>query len=75
MSSPENLSNPGIKPRSPALAGRFFTTKPPGKSPSLSSRSKIPPPDPPHTRLSQVGFIFPCKSFIVMYVFVSHLED
>ena len=30
--SPENLSNPGIEPESLALAGRFFTTVPPGKS-------------------------------------------
>ena len=29
-----NLSNPEIKPESPALAGRFFTTEPLGK-PSL----------------------------------------
>ena len=29
--SPENLPNPGIKPVSPALTGRFFTTEPPGK--------------------------------------------
>ena len=29
--SPEDLSNPGIEPASPALAGRFFTSKPPGK--------------------------------------------
>ena len=29
--SPGNLPNPGIKPTSPALAGRFFTTEPPGK--------------------------------------------
>ena len=32
--SPGDLSNPGIKPASPvasALAGRFFTTEPPGK--------------------------------------------
>ena len=31
----ENLPNPGIKPKfltSPALAGGFFTTSPPGKS-------------------------------------------
>ena len=27
-----NLSHPGIRPTSPALAGRFFTTEPPGKS-------------------------------------------
>ena len=29
--SPGHLPNPGIKPASPALAGRFFTTNPPGK--------------------------------------------
>ena len=29
--TPGHLSNPGIKPTSPALAGGFFTTKPPGK--------------------------------------------
>ena len=29
---PRNLSHPGIRPVSPALAGRFFTTEPPGKS-------------------------------------------
>ena len=29
--SPWNLSDPGIKPMPPALAGRFFTTEPPGK--------------------------------------------
>ena len=27
----EDLSNPGIKSSSPALAGGFFTTEPPGK--------------------------------------------
>ena len=29
--SPGDLLNPGIKPPSPAFAGRFFTTKPLGK--------------------------------------------
>ena len=29
--SPEDLPNPGIEPVSLALAGRFFTTVPPGK--------------------------------------------
>ena len=33
--SPGNLPNPGIKSTSPALAGGFFTTAPPGK-PRLS---------------------------------------
>jgi len=31
FSSPGDLPNPGIKPVSPALAGRFYTTPPPGK--------------------------------------------
>ena len=29
--SPGDLPDPRIQPRSPALAGRFFTTEPPGK--------------------------------------------
>ena len=29
--SPGDLPNPGIEPVSPALAGGFFTTEPPGK--------------------------------------------
>ena len=29
--SPEDLPNPGIEPRTPALAGEFSTTEPPGK--------------------------------------------
>ena len=29
--SPGGLPDPGIKPESPALAGGFFTTEPPGK--------------------------------------------
>ena len=28
---PEDLPDPGIEPTSPALAGGFFTTEPPGK--------------------------------------------
>ena len=30
--SPGDLPDPGTKPQSPALVGRFFTTEPPGKS-------------------------------------------
>ena len=30
---PRDLPNPGIKPASPALAGRFSTTEPPGQPP------------------------------------------
>ena len=29
--SPGDLPDPGVKPTSPALAGGFFTTEPPGK--------------------------------------------
>ena len=29
--TPGDLPNPGIEPASPALAGGFFTTEPPGK--------------------------------------------
>ena len=31
FSSPGDLPNPGMEPVSPAFAGRFFTTEPPGK--------------------------------------------
>ena len=34
--SPGDLPDPGIKPRSSALAGRFFTTEPPGKPHSIN---------------------------------------
>ena len=45
-----DLSRPGIEPMSPAVAGRFFTTEPPGKpyispvqfSHSLASDSLLP---------------------------------
>ena len=30
---PRDLPDPGIEPASPALAGGFFTTEPPGKPP------------------------------------------
>jgi len=29
--SPGNLPNPGMQPKSPTLAGTFFTSEPPGK--------------------------------------------
>ena len=29
--TPGDLPDPGVKPRSPSLAGTFFTTEPPGK--------------------------------------------
>ena len=38
--SPGDLPHPGIEPTSPALAGRFFTTKPPGKFPQKRDTCK-----------------------------------
>ena len=35
---PGDLPNPGTKPASPVLAGRSFTTEPPGKPPILTNR-------------------------------------
>ena len=41
--SPGDVPDPGIKPVSPALAGRFFTTEPPGKpiTPDLNKLNRI----------------------------------
>ena len=36
--SPRDLPNPGMEPMSPAMAGRFFTSEPPGK-PIIKSTS------------------------------------
>ena len=38
--SPRDLPDPGIEPMSPALAGRLFTTEPPGK-PSVQYKCKF----------------------------------
>ena len=35
------LPDPGIEPMSPALAGRFFTTEPPGKPMVLCSNNMV----------------------------------
>ena len=37
FSPPRGPSNHGIKPTSAALAGRFFTTEPPGKPPAVTT--------------------------------------
>ena len=39
--SPGDLPDPGMEPRSPTLAGEFFTTEPPGKRLDASSHSFI----------------------------------
>ena len=37
-----NLPDPGIEPMSLALAGRFFTTEPPGKPTSILNQDHLP---------------------------------
>ena len=41
--SPGDLPGPGIEPTSPALAGRFFTTEPPGKPRNPGSEQNAKP--------------------------------
>ena len=41
MPSPGDLPDPGIKPLSPALAGEFFTTEPPGKPSNIETEMRI----------------------------------
>ena len=48
--SPGDLPNPETEPMSltsPALAGRFFTTEPPGKPPKKEVRREAEPPQRP----------------------------
>ena len=40
--SPGDLSNPGIKPMSPALAGGFFTMAPPGNVIIIGQYTPLP---------------------------------
>ena len=47
LTSPEDLSDPGIEPMSPELAGRFSTTEPPEKPYLLIPNSKCMPPPVP----------------------------
>jgi len=50
-----DLPGPGTKPVSPALAGRFFTTEPPGKAPEITVieiielNNKLNPPSSIHS--------------------------
>ena len=40
--SPEDNPNPGIEPMSPALAGKFLSTEPPGKPQNLETGKFTP---------------------------------
>jgi len=76
---PGDLPDPGIKPTSPAVAGRFFTTEPPGKSrPSLEPATILPwsgeGPYPPHVPSwweEQYPSVFKGDS----YVFLEGMEN
>ena len=61
--SPGNLPNSGIEPLSPALAGRFFTTEPPGKPTEFCRRKQhLPLCSQIWTMVTEThnkGFLFP----------------
>ena len=67
FATPEDLPDPGIKPTShvaPALAGRFFTTEPPGKQ--ILSYFQISHSVAPAMRLAYVSFIYMfCFPFVI----------
>ena len=63
-----DLPGPGLEPVSPALAGRFLTTAPPGKSLNLFHRKHIRPPNILHR---EIYFI---KLWFCIIVFFSLLE-
>ena len=52
--SPGGLPSPGIEPASPALAGGFFTSEPPGKP--LEAVLVVPRPVPRHCINVKSGF-------------------
>ena len=71
------LSRPGIKPVSPALAGGFFTSEPPGKSSQkfffpCDSASRMPAPglDPD---LANQSLLFPCYHDSSRAGYVTHI--
>ena len=64
--SPVDPPDPGMESTSPALAGRFFTTEPPGKPKQLAHFFFLFPPDPTHQCLSSDG-----REYRVMTLFPS----
>ena len=48
--SPRDLPHPGIEPKSPALAGKFITTEPPGKPHEMRQLAQNMEPSTWHTR-------------------------
>ena len=50
--TPGDLPDPGIKPSSPALAGRFFTTELPGKPSRKQRESQKDEPKEIHTKIN-----------------------
>ena len=68
LPSPGDLPDPGIEPTSPALAGRFFTTEPPGK-PILSHKLQDRPHGPLHkTPIHYSGLFYQFPPYICITV-------
>ena len=63
--SPGDLPNPGTEPLSPALAGKFFTSEPPGKLSDLGGLNprhqfEFPQKTYPFFLFNIHSFIWPC---------------
>ena len=67
---PGNLPDPGIKPVSPALAGRFFITEPPGK-PFISTTSNFHE----HFLFAHQKFLYTWPPFMGCCSFFSYSDD
>ena len=78
---PGDLSDPGIEPRSlisPALAGRFFTTAPPGKpqvTPILCQQAILFPTSKRAVRTSKDSTELEARSSGVKFRFLSQLSE
>ena len=57
-----NLPDPQIEPASPALAGGFFTTEPPGKTLQIYRRAMIKT----YHYTKEVGFQLSCQFFFLI---------
>ena len=66
--SRRSSQQPGIKPASPALAGVFFITEPPGKPPTLLCNEEQSTGGPPHPGMFNVQIqAADCMHYIICY--------
>ena len=68
-----DLPRPGLEPLSPALAGGFLTTAPPGKPPTLFLNDDIPHIYAPNPLSFLILYAFLKDTLICVHVFSHHL--